>query len=143
MASSDPAAVELAKLEFEAALTAYAQATTLRRQDMAFITTVQGAVLTIVGDKLLNLDVRGALLSAIAMFTLLMGLNTDRRLNAYMRGYMQRAKGIEAEWDMHVLSTASESVGRTRGLVRSSTASSLYYILFIIAWVVIWNLNLW
>lgn len=36
---------ELAKLEYEAALEQYRQLTSLRRQDMAFVTTVQAAIL--------------------------------------------------------------------------------------------------
>jgi hypothetical protein len=65
--ADQPDAWELARLEYETALEQYRQLTALRRQDMAFVTTVQAAVLTIIGSNLLNLDVSGWLLSWVAI----------------------------------------------------------------------------
>lgn len=133
---------EVVKLEFEAALTAYSQATHLRRQDMALVTTVQGAVLTIAGEKLLHLDISTTLLSVIAFFSLLMGLNNERRLGIYMQGHMQRAKEIEAELGMRFLSTADEGIRRARFLYTNSRVFPFYYLVFLMAWIVIWGFNL-
>lgn len=89
MQNKQPEPWELARLEYEAALEQYRQLTPLRRQDMAFVTTAQAAILTIVGTKLLNLDASGFLLSLIAVFVLFLGINSERRLSGYMSGYMR------------------------------------------------------
>ncbi|HEU4835122.1 MAG TPA: hypothetical protein VFS90_11925 [Pyrinomonadaceae bacterium] len=80
MNTNDPKSWEQAKAEYDVGLQQYRLNSTLRRQDMAFVTTVQAAILTIIGAKLLSLDFSGFLLSAIAFFVLLLGLNSERRL---------------------------------------------------------------
>lgn len=138
---SKPEPWELAKLEYESALEQYRQLTSLRRQDMAFVTTVQAAVLTIIGDKLLNLDASNFLLSLIAVFVLFLGLNSERRLSGYMTGYMQRAKDIESEYGMKLI-TFGRAFKDKKLIISNSIIFPLYYFFFFIAWFIVWMLNL-
>lgn len=138
---SKPEPWELAKLEYEAALEQYRQLTSLRRQDMAFVTTVQAAILTIVGNKLLSLDASGFLLSLIAAFVLFLGINSERRLSGYMAGYMQRAKDIESEYGMKLL-TFGRAFKDKKLIISNSIVFPLYYFFFFVAWFIVWMLNI-
>ena len=142
MPSKQPESWELARLEYEAALEQYRQLTSLRRQDMTFVTTTQAAILTIVGTKLLNLDASGFLLSLIAVFVLCLGINSERRLSGYMSGYMRRAKEIESEYGMLLLSFGIQEVKNKKLLVSNSMIFPLYYAFFFIAWLIVWILNI-
>ena len=66
---------EIAQAEYESAMEEYRHYTNLRRQDMTFVTTAQLAVLTIIGTRLVNLGLADFLLSLIAFFLLLLGIN--------------------------------------------------------------------
>lgn len=132
---------ETAKVEYEIALEEWRHYANLRRQDMAFVTTIQGAVLTIVGSKLLRLDAPG-LLSITAFFVLLLGINSERRLSAYMTGYIRRAREIESEHGMSLLPLGWDEVKSRKLLFSNRIVFPLYYFVFILVWVSIWALNL-
>ncbi|MBC8030791.1 MAG: hypothetical protein H7Z16_11820 [Pyrinomonadaceae bacterium] len=132
-----------AKAEYEAGLEQFRLMSNLRRQDMAFATTVQAAVFTIVGSKLLQLNFSDFLLSAIAFFVLLLGLNSERRLAAYMTGYMKRVLEIEAESGMSMFCGAGQVTQKRRFLVSNAIVFPFYYCVFVFAWLVVWTLNLW
>jgi len=142
MTPDDTKKWDISKEEYSRALELFRHFSGLRRQDMAFVTTVQAAILTIIGSKLLSLDFSSFLLSAIAFFVLLLGLNSERRLAAHMSGEMRRARQIEAEYDMSLLSVAYDEVRSRKLLLRNDVVFPLYYFIFIIAWVIIWMLNL-
>ncbi|NJL40744.1 MAG: hypothetical protein HC840_14355 [Leptolyngbyaceae cyanobacterium RM2_2_4] len=142
MQSKQPEPWELARLEYEAALEQYRQLTSLRRQDMTFVTTAQAAILTIVGTKLLNLDAAGFLLSLIAVFVLFLGINSERRLSGYMSGYMRRAKEIESDYGMQLLSFGTQELKSKKLLISNSVIFPLYYAFFLIAWLIVWILNI-
>jgi hypothetical protein len=142
MPNANPQKWESAKLEYEHAINQYLHCSSLRRQDMVFVTTVQAAVLTIIGVKLQNLDLAGLLLSIIAFFVLLLGVNSERRISAYMSGYMRRANQIESEHSMSLLSNGRQEIKRKKFLVSNAIVFPLYYFVFIIAWIVIWIVNL-
>ncbi|HEV2706254.1 MAG TPA: hypothetical protein VGV59_10045 [Pyrinomonadaceae bacterium] len=133
---------DVAKEEYSNALGLFRHFSGLRRQDMAFVTTVQAAILTIIGSKLLSLDFSSFLLSSIAFFVLLLGLNSERRLAAHMFGEMLRARQIEAEHGMALLSVAYSEVENRKLLMKNNLVFPLYYFIFIVAWVIIWILNL-
>jgi uncharacterized membrane protein len=98
---------------------------------MAFVITVQAAVLSIFSSKLLSLDYSGFLLSAIAFFVLLLALNSERRLAVYMEGYMRRARQIESEYGMTVLPGSWNQVKRRRFLFSNAKVFPIYYCIFI------------
>ncbi len=132
---------ELARVEYEQALAQDQNCTVLRRQDMAFVTTIQGAALTIVGTKLLRMDTAGVLLSLIAFFMLLLGLNSERRLTSYMDAYSRRARELE---EQHRLSLVSCGLDETRGkrlLFSNSVMFPLYYAFLMVCWLVVWTRN--
>jgi hypothetical protein len=132
---------EAAKLEYEKAIEQFIYYSSLRRQDMAFVTTVQAAILSITGNKLLNLDLVSVLLSAIAFFVLLLGINNERRLAAYMAGYIRRANQIEKEYDMSLLKIGKQEINNRRFLISNTIVFPLYYIILIITWIIVWVLN--
>jgi|GEM_PF-6858752 len=142
MAKTKTQSWELAKVEYENALELYRHYTGLRRQDMAFVTTVQAAALTIIGKNLLSLDASSLLLSIIAFFVLLLGLNNERRITAYMTGYIKRANQIEADHDMSLLMEGRKEVSNRKLLISNTIIFPLYYFIFASAWVVVWVINL-
>jgi|SRR5919205_114550 hypothetical protein len=142
MTPDDTKKWDISREEYSSALGLFRHFSGLRRQDMAFVTTVQAAILTIIGSKLLSLDFSSFLLSAIAFFVLLLGLNSERRLAAHMSGEVRRARQIEAAHDMSLLSVAYDEVGSRKLLMRNDLVFPLYYFIFIMTWVIIWVLNL-
>ena len=142
MTTSETKSWEIAKAEYEIGTEHFRHYSSLRRQDMAFVTTVQAAVLTIIGPKLLNLDFSGFVLSSVAFFVLLLGFNSERRLSVYMAGYMRRAKQIESEFGMSLLSDAWSEVRGRRMLFSNARIFPFYYFIFILVWVIIWLINL-
>ena len=141
MANVAPKSWETARVEYEQALSQYQNCTVLRRQDMAFVTTVQAAVLTIIGSRLFNLDLSDVLLSLIAFFLLLLGLNSERRLSHYMDAYSQKAREIEGAFGLSLVSCGLLEVRKERFLFSNSKVFPIYYLFFMIAWIVIWLKN--
>lgn len=141
MGASQPPNWETAKLEYEQALSQYQNCTVLRRQDMAFVTTVQGAVLAILGPQLSNLDTSGIVLSLIAFFLLLVGINSERRLSNYMEAYFKRAREIEQQFGLALVSLGFEKVRKSRSIFSNSRVFPLYYSFLMIAWMIIWVRN--
>jgi hypothetical protein len=89
----------------------------------------------------LDLDLAGFLLSLIALFTLMLGFNSERRQTAYMAGYMNRANCIEQEYGMSLLAAGRQAV-RTRKLLPSNTTIfPFYYGVFALSWLVLFLLN--
>ena len=129
-------------LEYASALDLYRHYTNLRRYDMAFVTTAQGAVLTIIGKDLMTMNLPCVLLSLIAFFLLLLGLNSERRLTAYMSAYIRRAKEIESKRKMVLLSSAYSDVSQRRFLVSNTLTFPLYYGIFALSWLLIWTANI-
>jgi hypothetical protein len=142
MITGETTSWETAKVEYEIALEQHQHYSSLRRQDMAFVTTVQAAALTIIGSKLLSLDTSGFLLSIIAFFVLLLGINSERRLSAYIAGYIHRARQIESEYGMSLLSVSWNEVQSRKLLLSNTIVFPLYYFAFILVWASIWVLNL-
>jgi hypothetical protein len=108
---------------------------------MAFVTTVQGAVLAILGPRLPNLDTSGIVLSLIAFFLLLLGINSERRLSNYMEAYFKRAREIEQQFGLALVSLGFEEVRKRRSIFSNSRVFPLYYSFLMIAWIIIWVRN--
>jgi hypothetical protein len=138
MSSDQSAKLEMVKVEYEQALSQYQSCTVLRRQDMAFVTTAQGAVLAIIGPRLPNLDLSGIVLSLIAFFLLLLGINSERRLSNYMAAYFKRAREIEQQFGLTLVSLGFEEVQKRRSIFSNSIVFPLYYTSLMIAWIIIW-----
>jgi len=105
---------------------------------MAFVTTVQAAVLTIIGSKLPHLDLGSLFLSLIACFLLLLGINSERRLSSYMDAYSKKAQKIEADFGLSLVMSGLCETRNKKLLFSNATMFPLYYTFFIFAWIVIW-----
>lgn len=138
MASDQSANFEMTKVEYEQALGQYQNCTVLRRQDMAFVTTAQGAVLAIIGPRLPSLELSDIVLSLIAFFLLLLGVNSERRLSNYMEAYFKRAREIEQQFGLKLVSLGFEEVRKRRSILSNSTVFPLYYTSLMVAWIIIW-----
>lgn len=137
---------DIIQVEYQAAMEQYRHYTVLRRQDMAFVTTVQVAVLTIIGAKAQNLDFSSFLLSLMAFFVLLLGVNSELRLATYMSGYKQRAKEIEAENRLNIVTEATKRVEQMEKSMFNMTNRKifpLYYFVFALIWIAVWLANLY
>jgi hypothetical protein len=111
---------------------------TVRRQDIVFVTTAQAAVLTIVGRSLPRLDVAQYALTIIAAFVIVLGINTERRLAAYSDGYVRRIKGLEAPLGIELLSAGAAEVDRQRFLVSNKRMFLTYYAVLLVGWIGLW-----
>jgi len=127
MDASQKQSWEVASTEYEAALEQYRHFTGLRRQDMLFVTAIQGAALTIIGGDLLHMKAAYIALSCIAFVVILLGMNSERRLTAYMGSYARR--------------DAYASVQGCRFMFSNARVFLLFYVLLLLAWLVIWIVN--
>lgn len=134
---------EVGKTEYESAMEEYRHYTTIRRQDMAFVTTTQIAILTIIGDNIVALDLSKLLLSFVAFFILIQGLNSELRMSAYLSGYKNRAKDIERSQGMRLLKSGEEAVKHQKFQISNRKMFPVYYIVFMLVWVGIWVINFW
>lgn len=133
---------ETAQVEYQNALEQSRHTANLRRRDMAFVTTVQAAVFTIIGSNLLSLSFPNFMLSLIAFFVLLLGINSERRLSVYLSSYIERAIQIEKEYGLKLLSLGGTKVRNQRLILSNIAIFSLYFTILLIAWIVVWLLNL-
>ena len=70
------------KLEYETSIELYKKYMSLRRKDIAFNTTAQVALMTILKDDLLKMDWTNYIFALIALPVLFIGLNNERRISA-------------------------------------------------------------
>jgi len=132
---------EIAATEYDIALKQFRHFSTLRRQDMLFVTTVQGVTLTIIGKNLLCMKATHIVLSCIAFAVILLGINSERRLSAYMDANAQRARIIEGQHGMSLLSGAHANIQSRKCMFSNTTVFKAFYSMLLIAWFVIWILN--
>ena len=123
------------KTEYEIAIKLHRQNTEIRRKDLALIITVQGALLTIIGNSILKMDFSHLLLAFVGLSLLFVGLNNERRLTAYMEGYMKRAQELEQKLDMKLLKEGWDSVQSKSFLFSNTKTFPLFYFVFIIVWI--------
>jgi hypothetical protein len=114
----------------------------MRRQDMTLFITIQGAIVTVIGLQLLNMDPKSIVLSIFAFSSALLAFNNERRLYGYLYGFRQRALEIEKKTGMELIKMGMKEVARKRIIVRSSISFSFYYALIALCWVAIWLLNI-
>ena len=129
------------KTEYEGALAQYRHFASLRRQDMMFVTAVQGAVLAVIKENVFGLTIAHIPLTVAAILVTMLGLNSERRLSAYMCGYMRRAKNIEDKNEMSFLHEGTVEVNKRRFLFPNRVEFPIYYLSFMTAWIVIWIAN--
>ena len=143
MTTGAPDIPDITKTEYQAGLDQHRLMSNLRRQDMAFVTTIQAAIFTIVGPKLLQLGISDFILSVLAFFVLLLGLNSERRLVSYMNAYMKRVAEIEASYGMSMFSGAGDKTLKKRAIISNAKVFQIYYLVFVVAWLLVWISNLW
>lgn len=142
MAPAEKQTWDIAKTEYENALQHYRHFTDLRGRDAIFTTTVQVGVLTIIGSKLPILNLTGFLLSIVAVFSVLLGINNMRRLSAYLNGFSSRAIEIEKNFGMSLISRGKKEVSQKRISPPSAVLFLLYHYIFLLVWIIIWVWNL-
>jgi hypothetical protein len=130
------------EVEYQQAHEWWRHLSTMRRQDLAMFAAIQGAALTIIGDRLLSLDPAGSALSIIAFLVALMGLNNERQLQAYLQGFRSRAIAIENLYGASLIKLGIEQAGRTCVLVPTHAAFGFYYAILAIGWIIIWIANI-
>lgn len=144
MTSADASAtprVALIIAEYQAGLELSRHWSALRRQDMLLVTTVQGAIFTIIGGELLKLKSASIALSIVAFLVALIGFNSERRLSAYIRANVDYLKTIEKSNGLGLLTTANDATLKIRGMVSNKTAFLTYYAFMAAGWVVVWLVN--
>lgn len=132
----------IAKVEYESSLKRLLEYTGLRRQGIAFSTTFQAAILSIIGSDILDINISHMLLSIVAFFVLFMGLNNERRLYSYIQGCSDRIKEIENQFDMSFFKSCDRRASEKPMLFSNNSLFQIYYALFIIMWIAIWIINI-
>ena len=130
------------KLEYETSIELYKKYMSLRRKDIAFNTTAQVALMTILKDDLLKMDWTNYIFALIALPVLFIGLNNERRISAYLQAYKNRGIEIEKKYRMTLLAGAKDAVKKTDYLISNRVAFTIYYLLFIIFWILLLGYNL-
>ena len=80
------------------------------RQDVAFTTAVQGAIMAIVGPSLPITNPGHSLLLSLAFTVAMYGRRSTKRLYWYMVSYLTRAREIEISLGMQLISRAGEDI---------------------------------
>ena len=128
--------------EYASVMEEYRHYTQLWRQDMAFITTVQSAVLVAIGEKLAEMNLAHWLLSFVAFSVLLLGINSQRRLGAYLAGYKKRVSDIEETHNLKLMQYGEKGVRVRKWQVSNQKVFPIYYLVFLLVWIGIWIVNL-
>ena len=132
---------ESERLEYQQANDWWRTISQMRRRDIGLFTALQGAVLTIIGKKLLHLEADGFALSFIAFLIAILGFNNERRLYLYLYKFRGRAIAIEQKHNMSLLSEATSAVQKLRFTLGSTFAFRVYYGIIAIGWIVLWIAN--
>jgi hypothetical protein len=132
---------EIYKIEYQNAFNQSRHYAQMRRIDMAFVITIQGAILAIIGKDLHNLDLTSFLLTIVSFFAAITGLNSERRLSSKIKGCLNRAKELETEFNMALLTNAWKQRKKTKFLISNMIMFPLLYIVVIFIWIIIWLLN--
>lgn len=114
---------------------------TMRRHDIVFVTTIQGAVLTIIGKNLPHLQVADYALTVIAAFVVVLGINSERRLAGYSNGYVRRVQNLELRLGMTLLAEGLAEVQSLRGLVSNYRMFINYYSALFVGWLLLWSVH--
>ena len=138
MSSHDSEKWEISKIEYENAFLHARHYTKLRRQDMAFVTTVQAFVFTVIGNQLPDMGAKGLLLSIIAFFVLVLGFNSERRLSSKMATCLRRASEIEARFGMHLLARVANQKKARASMISNALMFPSYYLILAALWIFVW-----
>ena len=131
---------EKERIEYEQAFEMFRYLSGLRRQSLAFVTVVQGAIITIIRDQLHDLDTFGIFMSILAFIVVIIGQNNERRIARYMKGFMERVRTIEKVNNMFLLGLGYRKAHSGFGILRNTLTFPIYYLLLASGWIVIWIL---
>ena len=133
------------KLEYTQANEWWRTLSQMRRRDIALFTGAQGAILALIGDQLPDkLQADGYGLTAIAFIVALIGINNERRLYGYLRGFRKRAQDIETKYrdnEMSLIGSARKQVAGLSKTLGSSKAFLIYYGIIAVGWGTITAIN--
>jgi hypothetical protein len=114
---------------------------TMRRHDIVFVTTIQGAVLTIIAKNLPYLQVADYALTVIAAFVVVLGINSERRLAGYSNGYVRCVQKLERRLDMTLLAEGLAEVQSLKWLVSNYRMFISYYSALLAGWLLLWTVH--
>jgi hypothetical protein len=130
------------KLEYKQANEWWRTLCNMRHRDIVFFTAIEVAIITVLRTQLLNLQVEGIILSIIGFFIALIGLNNECRLYKYLCGFRERARQIEDNQEMTLISKTQYLVGNSMfQKIKSSLVFRLYYAFIAAIWLVLWILQ--
>jgi hypothetical protein len=139
----DVSPCDLLTTEYEQANEWWRGISQMRRHDLAAFTALEGAVVTIVGDRLVHrMDIRDVLLVVIAFIIAAIGFNNETRLYAYLTAFRTRAAELEAAHGLKLLTQAHNSVEAKRYILSSSSTFAAYYALIAFGWVAVLIYNI-
>jgi hypothetical protein len=132
---------EWLRLEYEYVNQRWINGTSQRRGGMAFFTGVQGAVLGLIGNDLLLLQAKGFALALFAMLVTIIAWNNERRIGAYMTGYLKRMLEIERYIGIRTTIYGRDEAKRQR-TISNRRLFAFYFLAMILAWgaLILYNL---
>ena len=128
-------------MEYQEALAQTRAFATLMRTDVAFATTVQAAILAVIGSHLPLHNIGHTALSVLAFTVAVLGINSVDRVYRYMSGYMSRAREIETKLDLKLIAQGY-LVTKNRFNLPIASTFKYYYALLIVFWMIIWGWSL-
>jgi hypothetical protein len=125
-----------ARLEYEMANARWENATNLRRNGLAFFTTVQGAILSIIGDRITNLKISSYALISFGIIVTLFSWSHELRIASYMKGYQNRMIRIERLFNLDLLRSGQDQAVKMK-TISNRKLFSWYYRINLIGWLLI------
>ena len=132
---------EWLRVEYQAFNDRWENGVIQRRAGLTFFTGVQGAILTVIGDKLGALDTRGYALSIFGVIVCLVAWNNERRIGAYMEGYRDRSIEIEKIIGLSLI-TNGKRLSDARWTFSNRKIYQLYYFIMLAGWLSILTSNI-
>lgn len=128
-------------LEYELAHTRWTAGTNQRRVGLAFFTAVQGTIFTIIGDRILTLDLESTIISVFGMIVSIISWNHERRIGAHMTGYGNHIKKIEKKHNIGIFQSGRDEAKR-QFTFSNRKLFSWYFVLIFIVWILIFTINI-
>jgi len=114
----------------------------MRLSVLAFISTVNGSVITICSQRLRALELGDAALSAVTFLLSAVGVLFDYRLVNQMKWYHRRLCRLESRYEMELFTHSYDNHDVPRRHLTGALMMRLFYCAILLFWIVIWIFNL-
>lgn len=136
---------EIAKFEYEKALDLYKTYTTMRRQDLVYMTIIQVGAFTVLKDAMFNFAHIQWIIAIIGFFLCLVGWNNEVRLATYLRGALDKVKEIERNTKLDLINSVNVKLKNEHRFIykiHNGITLYFYYLILACSWVYFLLINI-